>query len=462
MQDLNKIVDYHIGKFICDNKITTFEQLKTELSSQDETGNSKYNLQIKEDDDLAIIFYANDNTKQPIIDSLEWNTKSIIIEKSTLKPIVTHYNNMIYNIDTLNFISSHINNSEEFQTKFMVQPSYEGTMVIVFNYKDKWYVTTRRCLDADKSIWVKDVSYKMLFDDAVKDKNLYDKLDKNLCYHFVLIHHKNNNIVKYYPYNEKSYPDFCQDLLLKIDKSDYAELIHVGTTKQYTLENVDIEIEGITKIGLIAFKTLDEMIYWINIINQADINSNTIRLEGFIVKYLDDNMNLKIMKLQTQIYANLTQNKANSHNIYRSFIKMFQTNTLKTFLPYFVGNEYKTNSIIINTIMNSIKTLSIELETLYKNTRKNKGVHGNEKLYDNLPGIYHKVLYDIHGMYIKNRKTMNHNEIFALLKNIDSETLINLIIQRNKIINDCTKTEVSILFDTKQNSSIQNLTKLIQ
>lgn len=462
---MDTIHDYHFGKIIVEKNIRNFEQLKNELISKNDDLTQKYKLSFKEEDDLAIIYFDNEiePTYIPSSDSIEGLTKSIIIEKSSLLPICSHYNNMIYNYDTVNYINSKIdtNVKNDFSNKFVVQPSYEGTMLLVFNHNDKWYVTTRRCIDANKSLWVKNISYKSMFDEAVKDKNIYDKLNKNYCYHFVLIHHINNNIVKYYPPIDSNYPEYYKNILLNFEQQNYTELIHVATTVKYTLDEVEYTIEGIKKINKLNINSLEELYKYIDLINQVDTTTGEIRFEGFIVKHYDAKKNVKIMKLQTQIYAYIAQNKVNNHNIYRSMIKMFQNDSIKYCIPYVLGHNVKQNGIVINNILNTFKTLSSELEIIYFKTRKNKeGEFTNEELYNKLSGIYHKILYDIHGMYKQTKQTISKINIFQFLKHLDTETLINLLFSRRELISK-NDNEINMIFNNHENSPIKIITELI-
>lgn len=463
---MDKIHDYHIGKIIVNKNIQNFEQLKAELTSVNEDSSRKYKLSFKEEDELAIIYFDAeiDPVYKPANDSIDALTKSIIIEKSSLRPICSHYNNMIYNNDTVEYISSKIDQTtkEDFASKFVVQPSYEGTMILVFNHNDKWYTTTRRCINANKSLWVKNISYKSMFDEAVEGKNIYDKLNKDYCYHFVLIHHNNNNIVKYYPPANPNYPEYYKSILLNIEQPKYAELIHVATTAKYTLDEIDADVEGIKKISKININNLDELYQYIASINQIDNMSGEIRSEGFIIKHYDDEKNVKVMKLQTQIYSYIAQNKVNNHNVYRSVIKMFQSDTVKQCIPYVLGHDVKHNGKIINDILNTFKTLSTELEMIYFKTRRDKkGEFINKELYEKLPGIYHKMLYDIHGMYKETKQKISKNNIFQFLKRLDTESLVNLLFSRRELIGKNDNELRAIFIDNYEHSPIRNITELI-
>src|SRR5579863_6864877 len=166
--------------------MTSFDDVKNEILKVDENGAQIYKLAIKDNDDLFMIYY----TQNVGLDTLEFSCKSVVFDKVSLKPIVSQYNKILYNDDALKFLD------DKPWSNVVVQKCYEGTFVIVFWHAGKWYVTTRRCLDANESTWIKGNSYYSLFMDAIGNMN-FDNLNKEYCYHFVLVHPKNKNIVCY-------------------------------------------------------------------------------------------------------------------------------------------------------------------------------------------------------------------------------------------------------------------------
>src|SRR3990167_4304531 len=132
----------------------TFEQFKTKINEKSEDGQRIYNLEIKETDKLVIVYCDNFNPSNDV----ELWTKSIIFEKQTMKPIGSQFNNIVYNVE------------------------------------NKWYISTRRCIDASKSIWIKGISYYDMFLQIGLD---FATLNPNYCYQYVLVHYLNKNIVTY-------------------------------------------------------------------------------------------------------------------------------------------------------------------------------------------------------------------------------------------------------------------------
>ena len=352
----------------------TFDELKLELT------NGKYKLSLKEDDNLCMIYYnsidQDEEGKDDFINNLERSCRSIILEKKTLKPIVSQYNKILYNNDTLEFLK------EKLWDNVIVQKCYEGTLLIAFNYNDTWYVTTRRCLNAKDSSWVRNNSYYDMFSEAMTNKFTFDDLNKDYCYHFILLHHKNKNIVNY-------------SWLGK----DYKELLHVMTTEKFTLNEINYKInDNVKYIQEEKFNTLSDLLSDLNKQNELDEKYQKITNEGYVLRYYHGEISkspFTTLKLQTSIYETVMKLKPNNSNIYQCFLELYQKDKLSDFLPYFT--RYSANEL--KRIHVSMQTISKELLDLYHLTRNKK----NPELYNSLSNQYKKCLYEIHGVYIKNR-----------------------------------------------------------
>jgi len=364
---------------------------------------NNYNFSYKEDDNLGLVYYE-DNSFDTIPE--EEFIKSCVIEKKTMKMIATQFNNIIYNKDTMEKIKG----IPKWDTRISIQECYEGTLIMVFYYDTKWYITTRRCLDAKKSLWTT-TNYYDLFNEAKKFN--IDDLNKNYFYHFVLIHNRNKNIVDY------------EYLFGK----DYKELVHVMTVDKNSMKEMDYEINGCVKSKTYEFKTLDELLEHLKVRSEEDIKNSKITTEGVIVK-LDK---YYIMKLQTDIYQYLSEMKPNNSNIERIFLELYQKDRLNDFIRYFSENPKK----VIYRIHKSMKTISVELLNIYHQTRNKQ----NPKLYNVLPASYRKALYELHGTYISRKKEVQYThitsyDVYEYLKNIDTHDLLKIYFERDKLIKE--------------------------
>jgi len=395
-----------------------YDDLKSEINRKDQSGTSKYNLNMKENDDLFVVYYENNSTQTNDNIELEKGTKSLIVDKQTLIPIVNQYNNIIYNEDATEYLKLVNWDNVEFEK------CYEGTLLVVYFNNDKWYVSTRRCLDAYKSSWIKNKSYGELFDESIEGKFSLNDLNTEYCYHFVLLHYKNKNIVNYsnLGYNES-----------------YKDVIHAMTTKKYTLEEIDYTInENIKKSDKKNFSNLDELLCDLNSTSEDDEKRKTISLEGYIVKVYEGEIGLSpftVLKLQTDIYQKINNIKPNNSNIYQSYLVLYQNDILTEYLPYFS----KYNNDIIKRIHTSMRTLSKEILDLYHCTRQKK----NPEVYKSLYEQYKKILYGLHGLFIEYRtpkedntteekitKSITVHDVYHHLKNLPTEQLRQLFYER--------------------------------
>jgi len=369
----------------------TFQDLKTELSIIDLTPDGpkpKYNLSLKEDDDLCIIYHS-DFCPPDNCDELTNSCRSIILDKKTLEPVVSQFNRIIYNEAAFEFMA------DKDWSKTIVQKCHEGTMIVIFNHADKWYVSTRRCLDANKSVWARGKSYYDMVCDAMKssdqpDTNIgtfgFDNLDPKYCYHFVLVHHKNSVLVEQ--------PD------------KHYELYHIMTTEKYTLKEVDVKINNqVHRTVDESIKSLNDMTTRLDALNKYDTSRKRISSEGFIVRYYTGellNSPFYTLKFQSNIYKNLMKLKPNNSNLYQCFLGLYQEDKLFEFLPYFPNSGN-----VLTRINTSMRTVTKELFDIYHLTRARKAV----ELYEELPESYKRCLYGIHGIYLANKnKTITTGE----------------------------------------------------
>lgn len=411
---------------LCDTKGSSinYDEFKGELLKTDANNEKFYSIYTKEDENLCML-YNNPHKSGDNLNNFESSARSIILDKSTLKVLVQQYDKILYNKESLDFIS------DKNWGNFIVQKCYEGTLIVVFNHNDKWYVTTRRCLNANDSTWIKDHSYHDMFLEAMENKFSFDELDKNYCYHFILIHHRNKNIVSYNSLGK-----------------EYKELYHILTTEKYTLKEVQYKInDKVRYIEEEKFNSVQDVLEELNKQNELDKKYQKVTSEGYVLRYyLGEvyNSPFVTLKLQTEIYDTLMKLKPNNSNIYQCFLELYQKDKLNDFLPYFTryGND------VIKRIHISMQNMSKEILDLYHMTR-NKG---NPQLYDKLSVQYKKCIYEIHGLYIKNRKqdfsegvdvktpgttkSINVFDIYHYLKNLPSNELRQLYYDRSQIIDN--------------------------
>lgn len=395
-------------------------------------------LSIKENDELFIVFsnnsnnFTNGSNTCDNMSSIEFNCKSIIFDKLTLTPIVSQYNNIMYNDNALKFLEG-----DNDWSKVIVQKCYEGTLIILFNNNGKWLTSTRRCLDAHTSVWIKGNSYGQMFMEAIEGKFTFDDLNPNYCYHFILVHHKNKNIVSYSNLG-----------------NDYKDIYHVLTTEKYSMNEVDYCINNVPQIPEEKFDNIDGVIESLNNHNYNDVTLHNITMEGYVLKYYNGPVHQSpfiTLKMQTKLYETLTKYKPNNSNIYQCFLELYQVDKLNSLITFFIGRCNDNCGYVINCINGSVRNMAKELSNLYFMTRKKN----NDGLYQLLPASYKKVLFGIHGIYLNNNSMpISAPTIYQYIKFGPNRDLVQLFSDRRELINNekCT-------FINRSCSQTFNLTK---
>lgn len=403
----------------------SFTTLITGVSSIDELFSriDDAGLKYKDDENVVIVYSeSNKRTGDPMSDDI----KSVIIDKKTFKPITSQFNKLYYNDDTENFLKN------KSWSNVTVKECYEGTMIIVFNHANKWYVCTRKCIDAKKSFWIKNISYHDLFMQSIENKFTFDQLNPNYCYHFILLHYMNKNIV--------SYPQFGDR---------YMTVAHAMTTEKYTLKRVNYVIcNSIIYPKEIKCDSIDDAKKKIALLSKNDVIQNKITIEGFIIEHIE-NDTITLLKLQTSLYTYVSSVKPNVSNIHAMFLELYQHDHYLNVAPFFVENSRD----VLNRIHNAMKTITDDFYKIYHCTKN----HKNPELYERLPKSYKDALYAIHGMYlskknesVKKQQTIDNeipiemrkyvaitiNDIYTCLKNIDPYTLTRIFVNRLDLLND--------------------------
>ena len=141
-----------------------------------------------EDKNLLLVYNKFDiNNNNELVNEC----RSILVDMKT-KSILYHTGNSpYYNMVGYDFLLQ--NNTNDMK----IYECYEGTMLSVV-YHDKWYVSTRRCLDSNDSKH-DNTNYYNMFSETLngKEEEFFKTLNKDYVYHFVLVHHMNKTIIDY-------------------------------------------------------------------------------------------------------------------------------------------------------------------------------------------------------------------------------------------------------------------------
>lgn len=443
------------------------------------------NYKIDTDNNLVLFYddnYTNDNST--------YKYKNIIYDLKNEKPIASQYNQPITNNDN---IKDFINHSL-LDNKLSYSVSIEGTHLIVFYHNDKWFITTKKCLDANDSKW-NGISYYEMFMNTIKNKFNLDDLDKNYCYHFNLINinnYRNTKIDKsdiqliFITEKETLKTIELDDNMKKIfndDKkiinySDKNELLKIIETYQNEINNNDDYNYQIKQIEN-KYDNIEERNEHIK---QFEKSQNNIYLssEGYnLIFYYKNDLTPIICKIQHPLYMYLSNHPVLRHYlnypkydiIYNKFIlDTCERKKIKPILKKQVfikehnstkGNfdlsnyDLSKDKEIINNLLkyldqnrihdalikmhHNINNLSFLIKDIYFIFLK------NNSLYEKLPDIYKTIKFLIHGVYLKekennlrnNNKTLGvtQNLIYNYLLTYEPDNIKELLLNYNDAVN---------------------------
>ncbi len=417
----------YFNTFINDLKSTnpqlTVEDIKNELY--------KHSIMSKhyEDENLLLVYHKYD---MPTSTKLEKVCRSLVMDTTNFNVVSYSCTNPVCNKEAQQIL---INNSSLKPTFYRC---YEGSLMALFNHNEKWYLGTRRCLDATDSVWNtkthRDMFMDVLNDEEISFDDFCSKLNKNRCYYFVLIHHNLENIVKYETIFGENYKKLC--LAFIRDKETQEEV----ETHDYNFS----DFKNIFLPEQISMEEFDD--------ENKTINSDVIS-EGVVTKLVvnGDNYLLKLQNLSYQFSKAI----GSVSNIYKGYIYLYQTGKLKEYITN--HNTHKNFDKIINPynpteqfdtigVVDAVfKVLTSELFELFKmlwNFKTNE--HLNPALYQILPKEYKDVLFALRGIYFQLRsknatetvKVMfGIKDIYTYLKSIDIDQFCALLRQRKLMFN---------------------------
>lgn len=371
---------------------------------------------IKKDypNNLSILYNKfNYDNKSPI----EQECRSLIVNSKTLDLICFTCPTPIYNINAMNFL---IKNSQKDKE---IYECYEGSLLSVFYFEDKWYVASRKCININNENKNKHLE---MFEDVL-DSSGYDSfenfsncLDKDKSYYFVLIHHKNKNIVDYSETFGENYKKLC--LVFIRNSKDQKELDLATCNLKFLSENI-----------FLSKKLKDESTF--DEVNKINNISEIPKSEGIIIKV--ENNILKLQSLNYQFYNCIGADE----NIFRGLIKLYQMDNLNDYLnkhtKFQTINNSKNESFeTIGIISGIFKVLTNELLNLFNFLWDSSNMkHKNSDLYNKLPNIYKKHLYNLRGIYFKNKNNLNSSLVFRYLKQTNCTEIEYLLKNRKLMIN---------------------------
>lgn len=373
--------------------------------------------------EIKVINFDNYNMtllKKNQIISKDKHDKIIIKKKENeLFPIISFYNNVIYDNGAIEIISKSTWDSLE-----ITEYNFNSLYVILFNVDNFWYISYD-----DTIAKVEDTTnyYVRVFKSLIEGMNIkLDDLNVDITYHLMLTHPS----------------------LSKITQHDVKSI-----TLLWTCDNKInlVDVETPFNKNLKYFSCLDELQISLEVECNADIANKSLSFGGYYVKipYVFNNKKQYVCcVLRSNLFKHILTILPKNDNKYISYLELYQKNELSDVIMY----VHKYPNDVIRRINMAIRTLSKEILNIYHLTRKKQ----NFILYTNLTAKYKKVLFELHKIYVtqkhaelskqsKNggqqieKKSISVDVVYDYLKLINVEDLIQIFKDRTFIINSLTK-----------------------
>ena len=284
--------------------------------------------------------------------------------------------------------------------------SYEGFLIRIFYFQDKWYVTTNKRLNAFKSFWASRESFGSIFVNALKagvgfeaeltDRinesenimdNFLDCIHKNYQYTFIVSNNKDNRIV-------------C-------DSPDSCTLYHLETLDVDTGKLIDSDYIGVPQPELLKFNSYNEIYSYVHCI---DIT----KYQGLLVQTQSGQF-----KILNSFYKKLFDLRGNEASLSFRYIQLRKSSSYSD-IDMFI-KMYPSILPKIRMIENKILHVCSFMHDLYTSRyikKINKATLVPEQ---------YNFLKKCHNLYITTREYISKNVILANLNSLLPSSLNRLL-----------------------------------
>lgn len=197
----------------------------------------------------------------------------------------------------------------------------------------------------------------------------------------------------------------------------------------------------------IKFSCLDELLFDIEMDSKQSMKSKRLIFTGYEIECIFDGK-CRYIYIENPMYRKILDSIPQYDNIHICYLDLYKNDRLNEILPYI--SQYHVD--VVKRINISMKTLAREILNIYHYTRNKK--HG--ELYNRLTGVYKKILYELHTIFINNRteeyrrhdifeqKSLTIDDVYHYLKKLPTDIHIKLYEERNDLIERLQKDKIII------------------
>ena len=396
----------------CLDGITNFEESKSILQNK--------GLVVKEYESLYLVKYVKG--KSDMKDSDVQKCRGIILEKNSNKLLCVPPQKSIDNDYYHN-----LQGNDQFNSDIVFEEFIDGTMINLFKYQGKVYISTRSCLGANCR-WNSSNTFNILFNECV-DFSKFDSIEEDYSYSFV-IQHPDNTIVKKYVE-----PNIALCLISSI-KSDNSinvlnrELMQTHITKY----NFDISLPK-----LYNAENMEEVYKIIDSMDETE--------QGIVIKKFIDNSDLR-SKVRNINYNKIRFLRGNTNNKEYLYFELRKNQKIVEYLEYFPEDKEFFDKCRFKLYM-----FTNNLFDYYRNLKVNKTIKFLEIDYE-----YRPLLNELHELFMQDKKITTKQKVIQYLHNLPTARILFVLNYKKRNINrdNDTGEKENIQNDSSQNDSSQN------
>ena len=341
-----------------------------------------YNIRIRETESLYLLISNETVTPLDII------CNGIILEKETNRIICTPQNKLLEIDPTLQ--QEQIETLLDISTKMRMEYCEDATRISLYNYKDEWFTSTTKCIDAKTSFWSSNQSFDELFWETF-DKDFIDILDPEFTYTFLLVH-KDNRIVVKHKFNNLIYVNRINN---KTQIEDYTNYFYKDTPTR-TIRRTQ-EINGYT-------------------INFPLDNYFLPNKRGIIIKFLVTDYWISY-QYDFSDYSRIKEIRGNVPLIRMRYLELLSDpETLFKLQSY-----YSENNFLFASIKHQIENLYKEVQKLYFDSH----VKHNITVYESHPLF--RTLKQLHAYYKNTGQHITLEEVKNKINSLDKNVIKKLL-----------------------------------
>lgn len=337
-----------------------------------------------ENDNLYLVKY--DKNKSVMDNEDVRKCRSIILEKNTNKLVsvapIKSFDNDIY----------HKKYIEDNGHDVVVEEFYDGTMINVFKYNDKVYISTRSCLGAScKFSSIK--TFNTMFNECTNNEML-NKLDSQYCYSF-LLQHPENKIVK--TYNTPSIILVCTSKI----KGNNIEVLD----RQSTIEHMKTCDVSFTLPKVYDLDSMESIYFQIDKLADSD--------QGLVLKCYENGSDNR-SKIRNTRYNKVRLLKGNSNNKMYMYYELRRNQNVVEYLEYFPEDKE-----LFDKFRFELYDFTQRLFNHYLNLKVRKTVNFLEIDYEFRP-----FLNELHTLYNETKVPITKNKVIDYLYSQESARLL--------------------------------------